>query len=150
MRLYCLLHDVISYNSGNSACEKGGQWQHALGLFVKMPHHNLLSNVFNYNSTISACEKGGQWQQAMRHNYLFPDVSTYSSAIIACEKLGKWKHAVGLLAKMRHNDALPNVISSGFCYLRLCEGWAMASRTRTVCRDATQLFVAERHQLQFG
>ncbi len=53
------------YNTENSASEKGGQWQHAVGMLVSMRHQNLLLDVISYNSTISACVKGGQWQHAL-------------------------------------------------------------------------------------
>ena len=65
------------------ACAKGGQWHHALGLFVEMRHNDLLPNVMSYNSGNNACEKGGQWH-----------------------------HALGLFVKMRHHNLLPDDINS--------------------------------------
>ena len=50
--------EVITYAATISACEKGGQWQRALGLFEEFRSHGLQANVITYNATISACEKG--------------------------------------------------------------------------------------------
>ena len=37
--------DVISYSAAISACEKCGQWQEALTLFVAMPKAQVLQDV---------------------------------------------------------------------------------------------------------
>ena len=114
------LPNSISCCSGICACAKGGQWHHALGLFVGMRHNYLLPNVIIYNSGNNACDKDGQWHHApgilvrMRLHNLLLDISSYNSTISACEKR-----------------------------------WAMAPSTSTACRDATQLFVGRCQQLQF-
>jgi pentatricopeptide repeat domain-containing protein 1 len=48
-----------------SACEKGGQWERALGLFQAMKGEGVQPNVITYSATISACEKAGQWERAL-------------------------------------------------------------------------------------
>ena len=74
-------------------------WHHALGMLVRMRHHDVLLDVLNYNSTLTACAKGWQWHQAfgllveMRRIFLLDFISC-SSAIIAFEKGGKWKRDV--------------------------------------------------------
>ena len=40
-------------------------WHHALGMLVRMRHHDVLLDVLNYNSTLRACDKGWQWHQAL-------------------------------------------------------------------------------------
>ena len=56
---------MICYSAAISACEKAGQWQHALGLFDQMPNAQVVPNFFTYAAAISACEKDGQWQLAL-------------------------------------------------------------------------------------
>ena len=50
----------VSYNAAISACEKGQQWQRALGLLAAMPAAGVVANVVSYNAAISACESGRQ------------------------------------------------------------------------------------------
>ncbi|CAK0789332.1 unnamed protein product [Prorocentrum cordatum] len=58
--------DVISYNAGMSACEKGEQWQRALSLLSEMIEAKSEPDVIiSYSAGISACEKGEQWQRAL-------------------------------------------------------------------------------------
>ena len=49
--------EAIAYSATVSACEKGRQWQLALGLFEEMRSHVLRADVITYIATISACEK---------------------------------------------------------------------------------------------
>ena len=59
-RMNCWVPNVISYKSPLSACEKCGQWQHALGLLVlslEMQHNHWLPNVISYISSKNAKEK---------------------------------------------------------------------------------------------
>merc|ERR1739841_325877 len=92
MREADLVPDVISYSAAISACEKGGQWQVALGLLATMQEAALVPNVISYSAAISACEKCGQWQEAlgllatMQEADLVPNVISYNAAISACEK----------------------------------------------------------------
>ena len=57
--------NVITHNATISACEKGRQWERAVGLSEEMQSHGLQANVITYNATISACEKGRQWWRAL-------------------------------------------------------------------------------------
>ena len=76
------LPDVISYSGVIRACEKGEQWQHALGLLVEM-----------------------------RHNDWLPDVIQLQYCYQRISEVGQWQHARGLRLRKRHNDSLADVIS---------------------------------------
>ena len=49
---------VVSYSAAMSACEKGMQWEEALGLLQEMVHQFLMPDVVSFSATISACAKG--------------------------------------------------------------------------------------------
>ena len=91
MRSVSVPADVITYSASISACEKGQQWQCALGLLESMRSVSVPANVITYSASISACEKGQQWQCALRllesmQSASVPaDVITYSASISACE-----------------------------------------------------------------
>merc|ERR1712222_230767 len=86
--------NIITYNAGIGACEKGGQWPEALLLLREMGDVRLDPNIITYNAGIGACEKGGQWPEAlsllreMGDVKLDPNVITYNAGISACEKAG--------------------------------------------------------------
>ncbi|CAK0806722.1 unnamed protein product [Prorocentrum cordatum] len=92
--------NVMSYNAGISACEKGEQWQRALELLGKMQEVKLEPSVITYNAGIVACRRCGQWQQAlsllgeMRNSYLEPNDNSYNLGITAYEMSSR--HLVGL------------------------------------------------------
>ena len=46
--------DVISWNAGISACEKGAQWRCALELFEEVLRHALKPNVVSWSAGICA------------------------------------------------------------------------------------------------
>lgn len=48
-----------------SACEKGQQWERALGLLQGMARHLLTLDVVSWSAAITACEKGQQWEAAL-------------------------------------------------------------------------------------
>ena len=52
--------DVITYSASISACEKGQQWQCALGLLESMQSVSVPADVITDNANISASEKGQQ------------------------------------------------------------------------------------------
>ncbi|CAE8614196.1 unnamed protein product [Polarella glacialis] len=112
-----VLPNEITYSAAVSACQKGGQWQLALGLLNSMPGMSLIPNEVSYNSAISACGKGGQWQLAlillsqMPDRRLVPNEISYNAAISACEKVGQWQGALVLLGRMPEARASPDEIS---------------------------------------
>ncbi|CAK0863377.1 unnamed protein product [Prorocentrum cordatum] len=65
MREQMLEPDVISYNAGISACEKGGQWEQALRMLSEIRCVKLEPNLISYSAGISTCEKGEQWEWAV-------------------------------------------------------------------------------------
>ena len=81
-RRCCTSPATISCVAGIPACEKGGQWEHAL------------LHIINYIAGISSCDRGGQLQQAvllfdgLRRADVTPDVISYSAGIPACDKGG--------------------------------------------------------------
>ena len=52
--------EVISCSAMISACEKGAQWEAALGFLLEMPRGSLQPELFSFDTAISACEKGMQ------------------------------------------------------------------------------------------
>merc|ERR1712107_672020 len=82
-----------------SACEKGIEWQRALGMFVAMRAASVVQDAISYSSAISACEKRGKWQcalclfVAMGIATVRRDAITYNSAISACEKSSEWEYS---------------------------------------------------------
>eukprot|EP00973_Karenia_brevis_P068986 9588896-Karenia_brevis.AAC.1 len=47
--------DVISFSAAISACEKGGQWQHA---WTELRRESLQLDVISFSAAIPACEEG--------------------------------------------------------------------------------------------
>jgi pentatricopeptide repeat domain-containing protein 1 len=62
MQLSGLMPSVIAYSAAVSACEKGTQWQQAIGLLAFMQQSGLAPDVITYNAAVRACEKGARWQ----------------------------------------------------------------------------------------
>ena len=62
-----LLPDVITYSAAISACEKGVQWQRALGLLEMMLRAELVPDTFSYGAVFTACEKGMQCRRTSLH-----------------------------------------------------------------------------------
>jgi hypothetical protein len=67
----CLVPDVITYGAAVSACQKGAQWQQALGLLAWMQQSGLVPNVR---------------QQVTQLSGPVPDVVTYNTAVSAHEQ----------------------------------------------------------------
>ncbi|CAK0847313.1 unnamed protein product [Prorocentrum cordatum] len=84
--------NVVSFNAGISACEKGKQWQRALALMSEMRETKLEPDAISYNAGISACERCGHWRQAlslfgeMFESSLEPDELFYNLVITVCER----------------------------------------------------------------
>ena len=58
MRQAWLQPNVITFNALTSACEKGQQWQRALGIWEDMRQAWLQPDVITFSALTSACEKG--------------------------------------------------------------------------------------------
>ena len=65
MQDYGLMPHVCAYSAAISSCEKGRQWQQALGILWVAQTHDVTPNVVTCTAAISACEKGGQWQHGL-------------------------------------------------------------------------------------
>ena len=55
---YDVVLDVITYNAAISVCEKGEQWQQALGLLATTQNLMCSFNVITYNAAIVPVRKG--------------------------------------------------------------------------------------------
>ena len=90
-----------------SVCEKGQQWQQALGLLAGMQQTVGLPNVRSVAAIISACEKGQQWLLAlglfavMQQTAFLPDVISYNASISFCWNGQHWQQALDFLAVMQ-------------------------------------------------
>ena len=51
------MRHVVSFRAAISACEKGGQWQHALSLLKVMQYVGVMLDVVSYNAAIPTHEK---------------------------------------------------------------------------------------------
>ncbi|CAK0904407.1 unnamed protein product [Prorocentrum cordatum] len=84
--------DVISYNAGISACEKGKQWQPALALLSEMWEAKLEPDVISYNAAICTSERCSQWRHAflllrvMRERHVETNDISYNLCITAYER----------------------------------------------------------------
>jgi len=52
--------DVLTHNAAANTCEKGMQWERALGVLQKICEALLEVNVMSCTSAMSACDKGAQ------------------------------------------------------------------------------------------
>ena len=57
---------MSSDSASIGSCEKGKQWEGALGLLQEMVHQLLTPDVVSFNAAISAFEKGKQCKEALR------------------------------------------------------------------------------------
>ncbi|CAE8741270.1 unnamed protein product, partial [Polarella glacialis] len=109
--------NVFHYNAAINACEKGRQWQLAVGLLSSMPDMRVIPDEISYNAASSACSKGGQWELAlgllrsMPEMGMIPDEVSYNAAMSACEKGGQWQLAMTLLNLMPEARVVPDRIT---------------------------------------
>ena len=61
----CATLDTISYSAAITACEKGGQQEHAITLLQTMCAEKIWPDVSSYNTAISACDKAKQPGESM-------------------------------------------------------------------------------------
>jgi len=54
--------EVISFNAGITACEKGEQWQQALSLIGVMQEAELEPDIMSYNAGVSVCHEIGYFK----------------------------------------------------------------------------------------
>ena len=80
--------DPIIYNAAISACEKGQQWQLALGLLAEMAGARVETNVITYSAVVSACEKGLQWQLSL---WLLKEMALVKVVWVSRPKRAVWK-----------------------------------------------------------
>ena len=135
--------DVISYSAAISACEKGSQWEKALGLLQDMTCRGIKPDVISYSAAISACEKGSQWEKAlgllqdMTCRGIKPDVISYSAAISTCEKGSQWEKALGLLQEMTSHGIKPDVISYNAA-ISACEKGSQSEKALDLLQEMTK------------
>ena len=65
MRPPQLSPDVIGYNAATSACQRGPQWERALGALREMAQVHLEADLISYDTAMSACEKSQRWERAV-------------------------------------------------------------------------------------
>ncbi|CAK0795997.1 unnamed protein product [Prorocentrum cordatum] len=114
--------DVIVYNAAISACEKGEQWQRALGLLSEMREADLQPNVISATTLRSARARrassgSGLWCFSARcgERICSPTLPIYSAGVSACEKgeqwqRAQWQRALVLLSEMGEVELEPTII----------------------------------------
>ena len=103
--------DTITYSAATGACENGGQWEQASGLFERMLGEGVQRNPIVYSAAISACEKGMQSQQALE---LFEKCGL---KVCACENGVQWQQALGLFERMLDADVQRSTCKEEWLYL---------------------------------
>jgi pentatricopeptide repeat protein len=104
--------NVVSFNAAIGACEKGEQWQLALGLLDEMPRRSIQPDSITYNQVIMACAAGQQWEMSlamlreMPGRGMVPAATAYSSLIAACGHAQQGELALELRKEVEKNVAL--------------------------------------------
>ena len=97
-----LQHDVHSFSSLLSSCEKAAAWQAAISSF-----HGMAPDLVSFNALLGACEKGSEWLQAISAVKLMGklDVMGFSNLVSSCELCGeaslKLSQMAGVLPQKR-------------------------------------------------
>eukprot|EP00439_Symbiodinium_sp_Y106_P033200 s3764_g3.t6 len=95
--------DIVTYSAGISACEKGLQWQRAVGLFAELLQSAQLPDIMAFNAAINACKKEDRWCEAtqlaslMKEMGLEPDVNTFIALAASMERTGQWQQILCLV-----------------------------------------------------
>mmetsp|Transcript_167486 Transcript_167486/g.537854 ORF Transcript_167486/g.537854 Transcript_167486/m.537854 type:complete len:91 (+) Transcript_167486:1-273(+) len=74
--------DTITYNAAVSACEKCGEWDHAVQILVEMASAHVELDAITYNAEVSAYETGGECDRAFR--LLVEMVSSCDICLMPC------------------------------------------------------------------
>mmetsp|Transcript_48339 Transcript_48339/g.155055 ORF Transcript_48339/g.155055 Transcript_48339/m.155055 type:complete len:201 (-) Transcript_48339:389-991(-) len=98
--------NIVAFNAGLSALERGSQWEQALWLLASLPRGR--------GSAWGGGDGGGV--------NLRPDVLSFTAAAVACGKSGRWGDAAALLASMRGGSVDPDLMT--------------CAAVLDVCRDA--------------
>ena len=103
---------MITYNSVISSCEKGGQWNHALGVlaivrsaYVRASDAWPISSRFLCRHFLCVALRGIDLQALQ--------AITFNSSISACEACGCWKLALRLLNDMSEAILSPTAVTYG-------------------------------------
>ena len=57
---------VTNYSAAYTrACEKGQQWERAMGLLQELLRSRVEPDTISYTASIGACEKGFRWERAL-------------------------------------------------------------------------------------
>ena len=115
--------DVISFNAGISACEKGGEWQRAFFLLAHMPSGRVIPTEISLSAGISACSTARQWCIALSllscivsNGRQTPNTESYAQILdaVCTEKL-----SFKLFRKALEDQAWPNMLCNGGTQLDL-------------------------------
>eukprot|EP00435_Cladocopium_sp_Y103_P035249 s474_g9.t1 len=104
MRRQQLRPTLVTYGALITCCEKGRQWQKALGLLQTLKRQRS-TDVISYSACISACEKARRSHVAlelleeMRAAKLRADGISCNAVLSSCEKSGDWQMALNVLEK---------------------------------------------------
>ena len=121
LRVADIAPNVISHNAAISACEKGGQWQHAMSLFEAIIEADR--DVISYSATMNACQRGGQWQQAlllmeeMTRATIDAGVICYCAAMSACGRASQLQLVLTLMEEIS-KQALVQILFGGSSHRR--------------------------------
>jgi len=116
------LTNVIAFNAAISACDKGLQWERALGLLSELERRVLQPDFVSLSSSVSSCEKGWQWEltiallEVMQSSTTETDGIFVSAALGACGKVGALKQVMKFVSDVqRVGRILDRITRMYFC-----------------------------------